>query len=75
MNLKADSQHSSLASASKKATMKRLKDFDYTKPYICMVMLKRLPELVAFSRISDEAEPPKDAVSKMIWYNLGGGLR
>ena len=27
------------------------------------------------SRISDEAEPPKDAVSKMIWYNLGGGLR
>ena len=75
MNLKADSQHSSLASASKKATMKRLKDFDYTKPYICMVMLKRLPELAAFSQISDEAEPPKDAVSKMIWYNLGGGLR
>ena len=37
-----------------------------------MVTLKRLPELAAFSRTSDEVEPPKDAVSKVIWYNLVG---
>ena len=55
--------------------MKRLRGFDYKRPFFYMVTLKRLPELAAFSRISDEAEPPKDAVSKMIWYNLGGGLR
>ena len=55
--------------------MHRLRGFDYKRPFFYMVTLKRLPELVAFSRISDEAEPPKDAVSKMIWYNLGGGLR
>ena len=40
-----------------------------------MVTLTRLPELAVFSRISDEAELPKDAVSKMILYNLGGGLK
>ena len=55
--------------------MHRLRGFDYKRPFFCMVTLKRLPELAAFSRISDEAEPPKDAVSKVIWYNLGGGLR
>ena len=55
--------------------MHRLRGFDYKRPFFYMVTLKRLPELAAFSRISDEAEPPKDAVSKMIWYNLGGGLR
>ena len=55
--------------------MKRLRGFDYKRPFFFMVTLKRLPELAAFSRISDEAEPPKDAVSKVIWYNLGGGLR
>ena len=55
--------------------MNRLRGFDYKRPFFSMVTLKRLPELAAFSRISDEAEPPKDAVSKVIWYNLGGGLR
>ena len=55
--------------------MHRLRGFDYKRPFFYMVTLKRLPEQAAFSRISDEAEPPKDAVSKMIWYNLGGGLR
>lgn len=55
--------------------MHRLRGFDYKRPFFYMVTLKRLPELAAFSRISDEAEPPKDAVSKVIWYNLGGGLR
>lgn len=50
--------------------MHRLRGFDYKRPFFYMVTLKRLPELAAFSRISDEAEPPKDAVSKMIWYNL-----
>lgn len=55
--------------------MHRLRGFEYKRPFFYMVTMKRLPELAAFSRISDEAEPPKDAVSKMIWYNLGGGLR
>ena len=55
--------------------MHRLRGLDYKRPFFYMVTLKRLPELAAFSRISDEAEPPKDAVSKVIWYNLGGGLR
>jgi Na+-driven multidrug efflux pump len=32
----------------------------------------REQELAAFSQISDEAEPPKDAVSTVIWYNLAG---
>ena len=45
----------------KKATMKRLKGFDYRKPYFYMVTLKRLDGLLAFSQIIEEAEPPKDA--------------
>ena len=45
----------------KKATMKRLKGFDYKKPYFYMVTLKRLDGLLAFSQITEEAEPPKDA--------------
>ena len=45
----------------KKATMKRLKGFDYKKPYFYMVTLKRLAGLLAFSQITEEAEPPKDA--------------
>ena len=40
--------------------MYRLRGFDYRRPYFYMVTLKRLPELAAFSCISDEAEPPKD---------------
>ena len=32
-----------------KATMKRLKGFDYSKPYFYMVTLKRLPEQAALS--------------------------
>ena len=52
--------------------MKRLRGFDYKRPFFYMVTLKRLPELAAFSRTSDEVEPPKDAVSKVIWYNLVG---
>ena len=42
--------------------MYRLRGFDYKRPFFYMVTLKRLPELAAFSRISDEAEPPKGAV-------------
>lgn len=52
--------------------MHRLRGFDYKRPFFYMVTLKRLPELVAFSRPLDEAEPMKDAVSKVIWYNLVG---
>ena len=45
----------------KKATMKRLKGFDYRKPYFYMVTLKRLDGLLGFSQITEEVEPPKDA--------------
>ena len=45
----------------KKATMKRLKGFDYRKPYFYMVTLKRLVGLLAFSQITEDADPPKDA--------------
>ena len=45
----------------KKAIMKRLKGFDYKKPYFYMVTLKRLAGLLAFSQITEEDEPPKDA--------------
>ncbi len=38
--------------------MHRLRGFDYKRPFFYMVTLKRLPELAAFSQISDEAEPP-----------------
>ena len=45
----------------KKATMKLLKGFDYRKPYFYMVTLKRLVGLLAFSQITEDADPPKDA--------------
>lgn len=38
--------------------MKRLRGFDYKRPFFYMVTLKRLPGLAAFSQISDEAPPP-----------------
>ena len=38
--------------------MHRLRGFDYKRPFFYMVTLKRLPELAAFSQISDEAKPP-----------------
>lgn len=41
--------------------MHRLRGFDYKRPFFYMVTLKRLPEQADFSRISDEAEFPKDA--------------
>ena len=42
--------------------MKRLRGFDYKRPFFYMVTLKRLPELAAFSQISDEAPPaPQNA--------------
>jgi len=44
-----------------KATMKRLKGFDYTKPFFYMVTLKRLKGLRRFCEITRENEPPKDA--------------
>ena len=37
--------------------MYRLRGFDYKRPFFYMVTLRRLPELAAFSQISDEAEP------------------
>ncbi len=42
-------------------TMKRLKGFDYTKPYFYMVTLKRVKGLAPFCEITKEVEPPKDA--------------
>ena len=53
--------------------MHRLRGFDYKRSFFYMVTLKRLPEQAAFSQISDEVEPPKDAVSKVIWYNFKRG--
>ena len=44
-----------------KATMKRLKGFDYKKPYFYMVTLKRRKGLRPFCAITKEKEPPKDA--------------
>ena len=38
--------------------MKRLRGFDYKRPFFYMVTLKRLPGLAAFSQISDEVPPP-----------------
>ena len=37
-----------------------LRGFDYKRPYFYMVTLKRLSGLVAFPRIVDEAEVPKE---------------
>ena len=41
-----------------KATMKRLKGFDYSKPYFYMVTLKRVKGLRPFCEITKEKEPP-----------------
>ena len=48
-----------------KATMKRLKGFDYTKPYFYMVTLKRVKGLRTFCEITKEKEPPKDAKGRV----------
>ena len=44
-----------------KATMKRLKGFDYKRPYFYMVTLKRRKGLRPFCEITKVKEPPKDA--------------
>jgi len=41
--------------------MKRLKGFDYTKPYFYMVTLKRVKGLRPFCEITKAKDPPKDA--------------
>ena len=43
-----------------KATMKRLRGFDYKKPYFYMVTLKRVKGLRSFCEITKEKKPPKD---------------
>ena len=48
-----------------KATMKRLKGFDYTKPYFYMVTLKRVKGLRTFCEITKEKEPPSDAKGRV----------
>ena len=48
-------------SPGKNKTMPRLKGFNYRRPFFYMVTLKRLAGLAAFSQISEEDEPPKDA--------------
>ena len=48
-----------------KATMKRLKGFDYTKPYFYMVTLKRVKGLRTFCEITKEKEPPKDSKGRV----------
>ena len=49
------------APAPARPTMKRLKGFDYKKPYFYMVTLKRVKGLKPFGEITKEKEPPKDA--------------
>ncbi len=49
------------ALAPARPTMKRLKGFDYKKPYFYMVTLKRVKGLKPFGEIAKEKEPPKDA--------------
>ena len=44
-----------------KATMKRLKGFNYRSPYFYMVTMKRLNGLLPFCEISEEKAPLKDA--------------
>ena len=44
-----------------KKTMPRLKGFNYRRPFFYMVTLKRRAGLSAFSQITEEADPPKDA--------------
>ena len=44
-----------------KQTMKRLKGFDYRRPFFYMVTLKRLKGLRPFCEISRDKPPPKDA--------------
>ena len=44
-----------------KKTMPRLKGFNYRRPFFYMVTLKRRADLSAFSQITEEADPPKDA--------------
>ena len=53
-----------------KATMKRLKGFDYTKPYFYMVTLKRVKGLRTFCEITKEKEPPSDAKGCGIWLPM-----
>ena len=48
-----------------KATMKRLKGFDYKKPYFYMVTLKRVKGLRPFCEITREKEPPKDSKGRV----------
>ena len=48
-----------------KATMKRLKGFDYTKPYFYMVTLKRVKGLRPFCEITTEKKPPSDAKGRV----------
>ena len=45
--------------------MKRLKGFDYKKPYFYMVTLKRVKGLRPFCEITREKEPPKDAQGRV----------
>ena len=45
--------------------MKRLKGFDYSKPYFYMVTLKRVKGLRPFCEITKEKEPPSDTKGRV----------
>lgn len=53
-----------------KATMKRLKGFDYSKPYFYMVTLKRVKGLRPFCEITKEPEPSKDAKGRSLRWAI-----
>ena len=45
--------------------MHSLRGFDYKRPFFYMVTMKRLPELAAFTRISDEVAVQKDVRGRL----------
>ena len=53
----------------------RLKGVDYRRPFFYMVTLKRRPGLADFSKISGEAEPPRDAQGKPCFLVANGITR
>ena len=66
----ADFRSSRAGKAMQKRTMKRLKGFDYRRPFFYMVTLKRLKGLQPFCEICRDNPPPKDAQGRMLFLSL-----
>lgn len=50
-----------------RTTMKRLRGFDYTKPYFYMITLKRVKGLCPFCRIPESGRIPKDEQGREVY--------